>query len=262
MNKPNNITNSIQTLSLNEDEKIPILKETTENSSVPILSNNGVQVDFSINDSDNLDTNEPLVMEVPIEEDVIEIRKAILKVELKNFKSYESGITLGNITGNISFSGTTEDVEITHEHDSIVHSTKEIVTELPTDIKWYKLHNEEKNIDIYLPIMNNSTEDIINEDYLKTSKDIFSHNHNYSINLDNITFSQDGQLIKGVFVGEKTKNVSIYVNGILVQDNINEDISLDILSYLELNKINTIEARSQSLGKVKLRLYGKTFNEW
>lgn len=262
MNKPNNITNSIQTLSLNEDEEIPILKETTENSSVPILSNNGVQVDFSINDSDNLDTNEPLVMEVPIEEDVIEIRKAILKVELKNFKSYESGITLGNITGNISFSGTTEDVEITHEHDSIVYSTKEIVTELPTDIKWYKLHNEEKNTDIYLPIINNSTEDIINEDYLKTSKDIFSHNHNYSINLNNVTFNQDGELIKGVFIGEKPTNVSIYVNGILVQDNINEDISLDILSYLELNKINTIEARSQSLGKIKLRLYGKTFNKW
>ena len=261
MNKSEKISN-VQTLTLNEDEGISTLKETTENFSIPILSTNGVQVDFNINDSDNLDINEPLIMEVPIEEEVIEIRKAILKVELKNFKSYESGISLGNITGNISFSGTTDDTEIIHEHDSIQHNTKEIVTELPADIKWCKLHNNDKNIDIYLPMINNSTDEITDEDYLKTSKSIFSHNHNYSIKLDNVTFNQDGELIKGVFVGEKPTNVSIYVNGILVQDNINEDISLDILSYLELNTINIIEARSQSLGKVKLRLYGKTFNQW
>lgn len=261
MNKSEKISN-VQTLTLNEDEGISTLKETTENFSIPILSTNGVQVDFNINDSDNLDINEPLIMEVPIEEEVIEIRKAILKVELKNFKSYESGISLGNITGNISFSGTTDDTEIIHEHYSIQHNTKEIVTELPADIKWCKLHNNDKNIDIYLPMINNSTDEITDEDYLKTSKDIFSHNHNYSINLDNVTFSQDGQLIKGVFVGEKPTNVSIYVNGILVQDNINEDTLIDVSNYLELNTVNIIEARSKSLGKVKLRLYGKTFNQW
>ena len=137
-------TSNIQTLSLNEDEEgIPTVNDIEE-TTVPILSTDGVQVDFNINDSDNLDANEPLVMEVPIEEDVIEIRKAILKVELKNFKSYENGISLGDITGSISFNGTTENTEIEHEHDSIKHDTKEIVTELPTDIKWCKLHNNDK----------------------------------------------------------------------------------------------------------------------
>ncbi len=255
-------TSNIQTLSLNEDEEgIPTVNDIEE-TTVPILSTDGVQVDFNINDSDNLDANEPLVMEVPIEEDVIEIRKAILKVELKNFKSYENGISLGDITGSISFNGTTENTEIEHEHDSIKHDTKEIVTELPTDIKWCKLHNNDKNMDVYLPIVNNSTEEIADKNYLKTSKEIFSHNHNYSIKLDNVTFSQDGKLVKGVFVGEKPTDVSIYVNNVLVQDNINEDISIDVSSYLELNTVNIIEARSKSLGKVKLRLYGKTFNQW
>lgn len=86
-----------------------------------------------------------------------------------------------------------------------------------------------------------------------------SHEHNFSFSVSN----HDHKPIYGVVEQNSTcSNVTIYVNDVPIQTNINGDAVIDITSYLKLNTLNKIEISSATNGRINCLLSMTTFNSF
>lgn len=86
-------------------------------------------------------------------------------------------------------------------------------------------------------------------------------NHNHSISLQNHEHTE----IHGIYVDENSgvQNAKIYVNDILVAQNINSDkFQFDITNYLKLNSTNYIKITNEKNVRVCVNLFEKKFVSW
>lgn len=88
---------------------------------------------------------------------------------------------------------------------------------------------------------------------------ISAHTHNFNFSLEN----HQHDPIFGVIEENSTPtNVTIYVNDVPIQTNINGDAVIDITSYLKISQLNKVEISSATNGRINCLLSMTTFNSF
>ena len=193
-----------------------------------MINGDGMAQIDSIPKSDSLDKDHSMFMYVNIPSNVKEVREANLFIHLDQYRSYSKGI--GDENGELTLITSTE-----------INGTN-----------YFNLSNNENNDFDTSGDIAKLTNDLRGN----ITTNIFENNsHNHIVKIGDYINNQMYAIVETTL----PKNIKIIVNGKKVADKINEDTEINIKEFLDLNKLNIIEFRSDTNGRIDALL---TLNEF
>jgi phage minor structural protein len=229
------------------------LQLRSKNGNDVVLDEDGILQTWQEGRTDNVDGSNPLTLYIYIPEQTINIKKALLRFKMLNFRAYSTGAASGGGTSTTSGSGGSQSLVTTSESggsntvtsgDSGVDvqyaysqtESSEGHSHLFRDVIGHKhyinLPNHTHNINLYIP---------------SHYHDVYIPSHTHPINY-------------GIYKGTVSSQISIHINGtnkdVELGGKFNIDKSnLDITSYLQVGQWNVIDLYSSQLGRIDATVF-------
>jgi phage minor structural protein len=255
------------------------LKIVNKTGTATILDEDGMLQTWQEGRTDNVDANNPLVLNVYIPPETISIRKAILRFRLQAFRAYEKGaaayggwsFTSGpssKTTAGTDYTidtipvGLTASCEVLYTDPAGSHSHS-ITTDFPSGT-----HNH--GVPEYIGTGQHSHSISISSigDHTHTIEPhhhgLFPHSHNIDHTHRVSIGSHSHDIIYGIYTSTTAANVTIKINGVdkttELGGSFNSDQSnINIAPYLTIGQWNTIELGSSRLGRIDASIFIQAF---
>jgi len=256
------------------------LKIVNKTGTAVILDQDGILQTWQEGRTDNVDANNPLVLNIYIPPETISIRKAILRFKLLAFRAYEKGaaayggwsITSG--PSSVTTAGTDYTIDTTpigetascevlytepagsHNHSYTFGGHNHGVTINGTT---YATDYAQKGATITVTSAGDHTHSIMPHYH-----GLFPHSHNIDHTHQVSIGSHSHDIIYGIYTSTTAANVTIKINGtdrtIDLGGKFNSDQSnINIASYLAIGQWNTIELGSSQLGRIDASIFIQAF---
>ena len=264
-----------------EDNKAKLEMYNSDGEDV-IFSDNGRISEFNDSKWSVIDENVPVYHYLRLRGNVERVEEVILTIKPQAFRVFSKGMESAG-GGNISLTGTNASINIEGKETDLVKDkrqtllkptgVKKDITEI-TELEEYKFcldATTNELASIYLPSIEKAeNSEVI--DNLVYSYDTDSHKHGLDLQLDNVSLSGNIEInghvhneIYGVFIQEDAlpSDMSIYINGQLVSEHLNDSFELNITQYIPtVEGLHEIMITSATRGCVDVNLYCRSFSKW
>lgn len=233
-----------------------------------VLSEEGIVSEFQFCDRSHVDSGTPMESYFRIRNNVSEIKECIISIKLRPFRVYSKGMEAGGSftqavtsrsgggstsgvggsytntfntgTGNPTWTSVVGDALTQLDTNSTLNPGRHFH---PID-KLYFEHSHFGSVKVDIPLHHHSTPD---------------HQHTTDITIDSHVHPER----YGCFdLEQMPSNVSLKINGRIVESGINTDREINIERYISKNTINEIVLTSDTIGVIHFNLYCKSFVIW
>jgi hypothetical protein len=254
------------------------LKAVAQDGRTVLLDDRGILQTWQEGRADNVDANNPLVLNIYLPAETREIKRALLRFKLQAFRAYETGAASGGRTSKTSSSYLGEVVTSSTQPSTVQSSAGSIwnygTTYVPEPMTTEGGHNHGIPDGTALMTADGGTVWFAQSGYHTHAIDT-DHNHNVTIPSHNHTVNIPSHshtvdipnhshgLVFGIYTSTRASNITIKINGvdrtsILGGPFTVDQNSLDIKQYLSIGQWNTIEIGSSTLGRVDASLFIQT----
>lgn len=267
------------------------LKIVNKTGTATILDQDGILQTWQEGRTDNVDANNPLVLNIYIPPETISIRKAILRFKLQNFRAYETGAASGGGAGVTSNSQTVT-VETFTQNGGIDYWTDGSGYQFVPGITGDYTIDNGSHSHSYTFSGHNHTVTINGTQYttgygmqnvtITTTTDgdhthgLYMHGHHIVAppHTHNVTLSPHSHyisipahthpIIYGIYTSTMPANITININGTdrttTLGGSFNSDQSnINIAPYLVIGQWNTISLGSSQLGRIDASIFIQAF---
>lgn len=233
-----------------------------------VLSEEGIVSEFQFCDRSHVDSGTPMESYFRIRNNVSEIKECIISIKLRPFRVYSKGMEAGGSftqavtsrsgggstsggggsytntfntgTGNPTWTSVVGDALTQLDTNSTLNPGRHFH---PID-KLYFEHSHFGSVKVDIPLHHHSTP---------------NHQHTTDITIDSHVHPER----YGCFdLEQMPSNVSLKINGRIVESGINTDREINIERYISKNTINEIVLTSDTIGVIHFNLYCKSFVIW
>lgn len=213
-----------------------------------VLNSDGLLQTWQEGRADNVDINNPLVLNVYLPQEVFSIHKAILRFRLQAFRAYETGASSGGGSTTSSGGSTTK----TTDSQSLTNTSSGI------------------NVDWVTATTTSGGTDNHTHNFQRVNAHNHDMAHSHSVSIPSHTHyvsSHTHSIIYGIYQGETASSVTIKVNGIDRTSELGgtfstDQSSLNLSSYMVIGQWNTIELGSATLGRIDANVFLQALTGW
>ena len=243
------------------NKKKPLFSLKGESGNVAI-DEKGIVSSIQFTDRDLVDKECSMKTFYRVPSNVSELRNVMLHIHLDSFKSYSKGVKSGgSITKSISSTSTSGGGWAGTSEGGGAYSYIDTKTS-ESSSNWTQEDGIINMIDGFI-----TTQQLKHTHNINLSIIIDPHTHviklpahDHLINMDIVIPDHEHIQELGCFnTSFIPSDVEVLINGNSIKTGINEDCDIDITDYIELNKLNEIELKSETKGKLIINVYGEQF---
>lgn len=233
-----------------------------------VLSDEGILVPNYYQYPDNVSPSYPVKTTFPVDSGVARVKQVKLDLNLDRYRGYTKSIGGGgSVTTTGGSNNITSSEAAPHKH-VMFRCDEGIRNDLGGGFEYYCVNysgnpsspNGYIDTRLMLPIWIRPSSDgaipSIYNMYTYTANGNHYHENSHEHSFD---FYHIHPIEYGIFEGEIASGCVLKVNGQTVKQNINEDMEIDITSYILLNTKNTIEISSMTNGRIVIGVHSKMF---